>query len=552
MKEAMRGIEALEGSQLSDKEYLSLLHLKTLWYNELGYFEDVLNSATQLLNQSRLINDRLREVDAIISLIWANKKLRNLEDSFRFLKTGKELLEDYNVSEDNSIKKRRATLLLQEGLLHLHKHNIEQAFEPLMESLTLRRELEDQKGIAECYSNLGFFYKYKGEYPKAVENFQKSLDLNQEIGYKKGVAGSLKSIGGYYLSQGELNRAKEHVQRSLSLIRDLIGDQEETAQMFNLLGIISIYKGELDKALSNFRKSLKIFEDLENQVERSILLNNIGQTYSEMGEYQKARDCFEHALEISRQEENDAMIVEVLFNLIKYFGKSTKPEQVSLYLEEMGSITQKHDKARLLSQKYRLSQANILKRSDRLADKSKALSIYQQIAQEEMVWYELTVDAMLNLGDLLLYELEVTGNKVVLTEIKELVTQLRDLAETQQSQWLLAAIYLLESKLALLELDLEKAQGLLIQAEQITIEKGLRKLATTITYEIEEFTSQIEKWKKLISKEASMDERIELTQISSFLERLINRRLYHGEDEIYEYAEEAKEFIARWRNSGSS
>ncbi|UCE14255.1 MAG: tetratricopeptide repeat protein, partial [Candidatus Heimdallarchaeota archaeon] len=538
---------------LSDKEHLSLLHLKTLWFIELGDFEEAKNSATQLLNRSRKLNDQLRELDAIISLVRVNKKLHNLEEGFEFLQTGKDLLESCDVREDNSIKKMRATLLLQEGILNVHKQNFEQAFEPLMESLTLRRELKDHRGIAECYSHLGFFYKYKGEYPKAVENFRKSLDLNKKIGYKKGIAGSLKSIGGYYLSQGELNKAKEHVQKSLSLIRDLIGDQEETAQMFNLLGIISIYKGELDKALSNFRKSVKIFEDLENQAGRSVLLNNIGQTYSEMGEYQKARDCFEQALEISRQEKKDSMIVEVLFNLIKYFGKSIKPEIISQYLKEMGVISQKHNKDQLvLSQKYRLSQAITLKRSERLADKSKALSLYQQIAQEEMVWFELTVDAMLNLGDLLLYELEVTGKKVVLTEIKELVAHLRNLAEAQQSHWLLAAIYLLESKLALLELDLEKAQGLLTQAEQITVEKGLRKLATTITFEIEEFTSQIEKWKKLISKEASMDERIELTQISSFIERLINRRLYHGEDEIYEYAEEAKEFIAKWRNSGSS
>ena len=136
------------------------------------------------------------------------------------------------------------------------------------------------------------------------------------------------------------------------------------------------------------------------------------------------------------------------------------------------------------------------------------------------------------------------GDETVLNEVRKLTSKLQAIAESQDSYWLLVETYILQSKLALMELDLEKAQKLLTKADQIAGEKKFVQLTKTISIERVLLSSQFSKWERIISQNPSIKERIELTQLNTLLERMLHKK--YDEQEVYKYAEEARQLVEAW------
>jgi tetratricopeptide (TPR) repeat protein len=314
----------------------------------------------------------------------------------------------------------------------------------------------------------------------------------------------------------------------------------------NSLGIVYVNKGETDQALTHYKKSLAINEATGNKRSIAVNLGNIGEAYIGKGDFNTALDYFKRALSLYREIENDWGLAEVLYVLIREFFDDLPSATTSSYLDEFQEINDRRGEIPLITQKFRLAKAIALKKSVRLTEKMMALSIFQEVAEEDIVWYELTVTAMINLSELLLFELKTTGDETVLNDVKKLTRKLQSIAETQDSYWLLVETYILQSKLALMELDLEKAQRLLTDADQIAGKKKFAQLTKTISVEQDLLSSQFSKWERIISQNPSIKERIELTQLNNLLERMLHKK--YDEQEVYKYAEEARQLVDAWGN----
>jgi predicted amidohydrolase len=123
----------------------------------------------------------------------------------------------------------------------------------------------------------------------------------------------------------------------------------------------------------------------------------------------------------------------------------------------------------------------------------------------------------------LLGELKDTGEEEIFKEIKKLTNQLLEIAEKQSSHSLLAETYLLQSKLALIELDMGQAKRLLRQAQSIAEDNGLIRLARAVTQERDSLQSQLKKLDSLMKQEPSKQEMIDLTNIDALLEQMIQK-----------------------------
>jgi predicted amidohydrolase len=153
----------------------------------------------------------------------------------------------------------------------------------------------------------------------------------------------------------------------------------------------------------------------------------------------------------------------------------------------------------------------------------KAGEILEEVVEEEISDHSLTVSAMIHLCDLLLSELRMTGEDELLDRINALTEQLLEIAEQQSSHSLLAETYLLQSKLALIELDMGKAEKLLTKAQLIAEEKELHTLARTVAHERGLLQSQIRKWDAIIKENPSRQEMIDFTKLDDFLEQMIHK-----------------------------
>ena len=114
-----------------------------------------------------------------------------------------------------------------------------------------------------------------------------------------------------------------------------------------------------------------------------------------------------------------------------------------------------------------------------------------------------------------------------LDDVKGLILRISSIAENQKSHYVLVNMYLLRTKLALLEGDLTAGAHYLEQAEQTTKDKGLGRLSLKVQEERLIFENQYDIWQDLIQSNASFQKRLEQVHFEEYLQDVKKMVLIH-------------------------
>jgi tetratricopeptide (TPR) repeat protein/predicted amidohydrolase len=530
-----------------------------------GEYQKAFILADELLESYRDTDDPLFVVDILLVKAEAAWRSGQLEDGLNAVIEGETLLkatEDKHAEDQqNQITRRKGDLLHHSGIIYWYKGALDSALEYHKQNQVIKGKLGDRKGLASSYNNLGLVYWSKGNLNQALKYYQQALAINEELGNKRDIAVTLTNLGNVYARAGDLDQALEYQERSLVIKKELghkhdiflslinlgvvyqlkgdltraleyyqqslvlteeLGIKRDIALVFNNLGNIYQLKGDLEKALKYFQKSLEIYQKFGTKEDTALLLANIGEIYRKKGNPKRAQEYYQQSLTIYDTMGNAPLTAVVLLELVWIGLEREDAPLVQESLQKLQQINEQTDN-RIINQRYHVATALVLKASKRTRDKMKAGEILGQIVEEEVGDHSLTVTAMINLCDLLLSELKMTGEDELFGEIKTLTKQLLEIAERQASQSLLAETYLLQSKLALIELDMGQAKKLLTTALHIAQEKGLDKLFHTLKSEQDQLHAQMKKWELLIKEKPSKQELIDLTNLDELLSTMIQK-----------------------------
>lgn len=520
--------------------------------------EEALQDARQMEDPALLIDALTRKAEVSWSSGRMDAGLAAVEESRRLLE---EIQKEPLKIDERELRRREGDLLLQSGIIHWYKGSLEKALEFHQRSLDIREELGNRRGIADSLNNLALVYQSKGDYDtaadyhnrslriredlgsrtdiassfnnlgnvyalrgdvsRALEYHGRSLRIREELGNKQGIAMSLLNVGSLYQTGGNLNQALEHYHRSLKTYEEL-GIDHMIALALNNLGSAYQRKGDLDQALEYHKRSLATREELGNKQEIALSLVNIGYVHWRKNDFDQAMQHYQRSLEIYEEAGNDPYAAIPLYHIVLVALDSDDRESAAKYLRRFEQINERVDN-RIIDLRYRVAKALSLKKSKRTRERVKAEEILERVVSEDVIDHSLTVTAMIHLCDLLLLEVKLTGEEEILEKTKKLTQKLLDIAKEQSSHTLLVESYILQSKLALVEFDVDQARILLAQAHVIAEEKGLEKLAQAVAEERELLQSQLKKWESILREQPSAKEMIDLTQLDSFLERMIRK-----------------------------
>ena len=200
--------------------------------------------------------------------------------------------------------------LVKAGILHhlgITAYSVgeyEKAVSNYEESLKIKEELEDKRGIAITLHQIGMVHHVKGEYEKAVSNYEESLKIKEELGDKRGIAITLHQIGMVHHDKGEYEKAVSNYEESLKIEEEL-GDKRGIASTLGQISKIHLEKRNFRDCIKLNLIILAIFKYLESP--------SINITMSDL---QKVRET------IGKQE-FDKLSAEVL-------------QEVEIYLETLG------------------------------------------------------------------------------------------------------------------------------------------------------------------------------------------------------------------------
>lgn len=180
------------------------------------------------------------------------------------------------------------------------------------QSLKIFRGLGDKLGEANLLSNLGAVYFNLGDEVKSLDHHLKSLKVSEQIGNKLRIATSLINIGAvYYLKKATHNKALEYYLRALPICEE-IADSSAVGTVSVNLGEIYLENDRDALALHYFKKSLDAYRGTINI---PYSLNSIGKVYAKSGDYERAMDYHQQALDASLKSNGQMDIAQSYLGL---------------------------------------------------------------------------------------------------------------------------------------------------------------------------------------------------------------------------------------------
>lgn len=132
----------------------------------------------------------------------------------------------------------RAKVLCGAGALARFLGEFDHARARLEQSVALRRQLGDRRGLAEALTYQGAVDKPRGHYAEARQSLEEAVGLWRELNERWGLAMALFDLGELTSVEGDYAQAQTLQEESLLLFR-AVDDQERTAQTLNGLGEIA-------------------------------------------------------------------------------------------------------------------------------------------------------------------------------------------------------------------------------------------------------------------------------------------------------------------------
>ncbi|MBN1217044.1 MAG: tetratricopeptide repeat protein [Candidatus Lokiarchaeota archaeon] len=564
---------------LDEEETLYFQYLEIFICLDKGEFHKGLELAKSMIKECRAKHQYLWEINAIIGKAENSVCLGLFEETLRLIESGELLLDKIQDQNIDIIKQKKAYFHFLKGRVFAEKFEFYIAIEHFKDSVKLREETNDKFGLIFSLLNLGVSNGSIGNFKAARKYSKESLIIAKELNVETGVIWNLINLGGieYHLrnledaisyaeeclaicepndykhsstlcydiighslfEKGQLDKALQYFKKSLNY-RLETGYMNLIAQSYFSIGNVYNQKGELKRSLEYYNKILKIPEVQEDLRSKPAYLTSIGKIYGELGDFNTAKRYLLEALDLLKGIKVHIFyflnfkvsLAKIYHYLIDLSVNNNEIENLDHYLKELHEISKEYPDLKQITQLYRLNKAIILKSSDRLMDKMEAGTVFKGIAEEEIIDHEITIEAMTNLCDVLISELELTGDKRILQEIEQLSDKLLEIAKSQYLYDVLAETYFFKAKISLLHLDIDTTRSMLTKAQDTAIKYGLWALASKISNEHDSLLTHLDEWEKKIKQNIPLQERFENVSHEFLFSKMVRSNINDYIDEL--------------------
>lgn len=205
------------------------------------------------------------------------------------------------------------------------------------EALNLAAEINDQKGMAASYNNLGVSYRQQGAIDKALGYYINSLKIYELLENKEGIATLKNNISTIYSIKKDYGLAVDYLEQSYALFVQL-GDKLKIVGSMNNLGNLNSELQLFEKAMRYYSEAYQLSQ--QAGMKFSDPVNNLGNIYFRQGNYQKAVEFYNKALEIERENNNRLGMLNTLTNIGAAYTKAKQPKPALQYLSEARKLAE--------------------------------------------------------------------------------------------------------------------------------------------------------------------------------------------------------------------
>ncbi len=206
------------------------------------------------------------------------------------------------------------------------------------QALALAIEIDDRKGMAAAYNNLGVAYKSQGALDKSLEYYLRALTIYDNIKNKDGIATTKSNIATIYSIKKDYGQAMKYFEEANASFTEL-GEQEKIIGSMNNLGILHSDLQLFEQALKYFSQASQLSEKIGKVTADP--LNNIGNLYFRQGNYQRAATYYEKAMALARKDNDQNTVLYIFVNLGELYTKAGQSTKAQAYLDSATVLSEK-------------------------------------------------------------------------------------------------------------------------------------------------------------------------------------------------------------------
>ncbi len=191
--------------------------------------------------------------------------------------------------------------------------------------LQLLGKSKDDTNKVKLLGDIAHFYSTK-ELEKAVEYAEEALFLAKQIKFRKGEGNALLQIGNINNDLGKVSSGIADLEQAIE-IADELGDKKMKMSAYNNLGISYFNRSEYNKALEYYLKYTVIAEESNDLKYLSRAYNNVANVYIHLNNYEKALEYHSKGLETAEKLQDKVLIAGSYNNLgivYKFMGQKEK------------------------------------------------------------------------------------------------------------------------------------------------------------------------------------------------------------------------------------
>ena len=411
----------------------------------------------------------------------------------------------------------KAYSLLRVADVNFPRGKINQALDNCESAFIIGKKLGNLKIMGQALFINAKISHHTMDFDQALELANKTKDYFKNFNFTYGLMLLNNLYGNINHLKGELDQALKYFEKGLKQAEEL--DKFTESIILNNIGNIYSDKGIFDSAIDNYSKAFDIASSIDYVWISSIVLSNLGLSYHLKADYKKSIEYYTMSLEKGEEEHQPVQIAGTYFNLIVANIELKNEAEITKYFDLLRILSTK-DSNKLIFYYYEISRALIQKSKKGLNYFAEAQDILKRILRENIPHSGLKQLVIINLADLMIKELSIEPNDEILMELNNTIDKLYAHGKEQNIFHLIIEALILKSKITLVEGNIKQAERLLVQASILAEEKNLTYLENKSNAEYKIFRKQITNWAEMIENNTPLVEKMKLAEIQNYISDL--------------------------------
>lgn len=283
------------------------------------------------------------------------------------------------ITKENGFREIEMNTTRKMGNVYFYLDDYERSSEYYYQSLSIAREIEDQRGVAFALNNIASNLNSSGNIDEALKIYKKGLKIAQQNNIAEAIGIFSNNMGDIYMKKGDRESALDHFSMGLSWANKN-NDYQALATYYNNIASVYLDKQDYEKAREFFQKSHKYYSKIGNKSGLASFYLNYSDLHLEAGNPDSAKLYLDKAEKIKNQLSSLSLKSNYHEILHKYYIKLDSFAQALDYYKEHkkfeDSIMSKRTQEKISNLNAVYAEQEHQKQLTELKDKQEELQMY--------------------------------------------------------------------------------------------------------------------------------------------------------------------------------